>query len=110
MHPHGSLCPIYTSCPNPPQRGVEPHHHPRPPGILLAAVDDDVLRPDAALQHAHLGMVATTTEQAGRLDAEVGDALLVVVHDAEAVLLQGPLVLLFDFLQAERRGEGGTGH
>lgn len=66
----------------------------------LAAVDDDVLRPDAALEHAHLWMVSSTTEQTRGLDAEVGDALAVVVHDAEAVLLQGALVLLFDFLSA----------
>lgn len=67
----------------------------------LAAVDDDVLGPDAALQHAHLGVVSTATEQTRRLNAVVGDALAVVVHDAEAVLLQGALVLLFDFLLAE---------
>lgn len=72
--------------------------------VLLAAIDDDVLWPYAALQHAHLGVVAAATEQAWRLDAEVGNALLVVVHDAEAILLQGPLVLLFDFLQARRKG------
>lgn len=28
----------------------------------LAAVDDDVLRPDASLEHAHLGVVSTATE------------------------------------------------
>lgn len=67
----------------------------------LAAVDDDVLRPDAALQHAHLGVVSAATEQTRGLDAEVGDALAVVVHDAEAVLLQRALVVLFDFLSAE---------
>jgi len=64
----------------------------------LAAVDDDVLRPAATLQHAHLGVVPAAAEEAGGLDAEVGHALLVVVHEAEAVLLQHPLVLLFDFL------------
>lgn len=70
-------------------------------GDSLAAVDDDVLRPDAPLQHAHLGVVSAATEQTRRLDAEVGDALAMVVHDAEAVLLQGALILLFDFLSAE---------
>lgn len=65
----------------------------------LAAVDNDVFGPTAALQHAHLGVVSAAAEEAGGLDAEVGDALLVVVHEAEAVLLQDPLVLLFDFLQ-----------
>ena len=66
--------------------------------VLLAAVDDDILGADTALKHAHLGVVPATAEQARRLDAEVGDALAVVVHDAEAVLLQDALVLLFDFL------------
>ena len=64
----------------------------------LAAVDDDVLRPAPALQHAHLGMVPAAPEEAGGLDTEVSDAFLVVVHETEAVLLQEPLVLLFDFL------------
>lgn len=59
------------------------------------------MRPDAPLEHAHLGVVATTTEQTRGLNAKVGDALAVVVHDAEAVLLQQALVLLFDFLSAE---------
>lgn len=44
-------------------------------------------------------MVSSTTEQARRLDAEVGDALFVVVHDAEAVLQQESLVFFFDFLK-----------
>ena len=71
-------------------------------GHSLAAVDDDVLRTAAALQHAHLGVVPAAPEEAGGLDAEVSDALLVVVHEAEAVLLQDPLVLLFDFLPHRR--------
>lgn len=65
----------------------------------LAAVDDDVSRPDAPFEHAHLRMVSTTAEQARRLNAEVSDTLPVVVHDAEAVLLQEPLILLLYFLQ-----------
>lgn len=65
----------------------------------LAAVDDDVFGPDASLQHAHLRMIAASPEEPRRLDAEVPDPLLVVVHDAEPVLLEGSLVLLFDFLQ-----------
>lgn len=43
-------------------------------------------------------MVASSPEEARRLDAEVSDPLLVVVHDAEAVLLEEFLILLFDFL------------
>jgi len=43
-------------------------------------------------------VVPAAAEEAGGLDAEVADPLLVVVHDAEAVLLQDPLILLFDFL------------
>lgn len=64
----------------------------------LAAVDDDVLRPDAAFEHAHLGVVSTATEQAWRLNAEIGDTFPVVVHDAEAVLLQDALIFLLNFL------------
>lgn len=47
-------------------------------------------------------MVSTATEQPRGLNAEVGDAFPVVVHDAEAILLQQALVLRFDFLD---RGE-----
>lgn len=65
----------------------------------LAAVDNDIFRSDASLQHAHLWMVASSSEEPRGLDAEVSDPLLVVVHDAEAILLEGSLVLLLDFLQ-----------
>lgn len=65
----------------------------------LATVNDDILRSDSSFQHAHLWMVTPTSEEAGRLDAEVPDPLLVIVHDAETVLLQDSLILLFDFLQ-----------
>ena len=74
----------------------------------LAAVDDDVLRPAATLQHAHLGVVAAATEEAGGLNAKVSDALLVVVHEAEAVLLQDALVLLFDFLPGEKNNNNNN--
>lgn len=77
-------------------------------GHPLAAVDDDVFGPDAALQHSHLGVIPSPSEQSGRLDAEVADPLLVVVHDAEAVLLQEPLVLFFEFLQKGTRGNKNT--
>lgn len=50
-------------------------------------------------------MVASASEQSRRLDAEVSDSLLVVVHDAEAVLLDEPLVLLLDFLHGEHNGK-----
>lgn len=69
----------------------------------LAAVDDDVLRPDAAFEHAHLRVVSTATEQAWGLNAEIGDTFPVVVHDAEAVLLQDALILLLNFLQMAGR-------
>lgn len=73
-----------------------------PPHYSLAAVDDDVLGPDAAFQHAHLGMVTSASEESGGLDAEVADALAVVVHQTEAVLLQDALILLFDFLKTNQ--------
>lgn len=72
----------------------------KPPS--LAAVDDDVLGSDATLQHAHLGVVAPATEQPRGLDAEVSDAFLVVVHDAETILLQEALVPFFNFLEGRR--------
>lgn len=79
--------------------GVNASGQPKATCHTLAAVDDDVLRPDAAFQHSHFGMVSSAAEQAGRLDAEVCDALFVVVHDAEAILLQKPLVFFFYFLR-----------
>lgn len=65
----------------------------------LATVNDDIFRSDSSFQHAHLWMVTPTSEEAGWLDAEVPDPLLVIVHYAETILLQDSLVLLFDFLQ-----------
>lgn len=65
----------------------------------LATVNNDVFRSDASLQHAHLWMIAPSSEEPRGLDAEVPDPLLVVVHDAKAVLLEDSLVLLLDFLQ-----------
>lgn len=47
-------------------------------------------------------MVTSAAEQARRLDAEVGDALFVIVHDAKAVLLKNALIFLFNFLGRER--------
>lgn len=44
-------------------------------------------------------MVATTAEESRGLDAEVADALTVVIHHAEAILLQDSLILFFDFLK-----------
>lgn len=69
----------------------------------LAAVDDDVLGPDAAFQLAHLGVVPSPTEQTRGLNTEVPNSLLVVVHHAVAIFLQSTLILLLDFLQAKKR-------
>lgn len=44
-------------------------------------------------------MIASSSEEAWGFDAEVSDPLLVVVHDAETVLLEDSLILFFDFLQ-----------
>lgn len=44
-------------------------------------------------------MVPPSSEKARRLDAEISDPLLVVVHDAETILLKEPFIFLFDFLQ-----------
>lgn len=45
-------------------------------------------------------MVSTAAEQPWGLNAEVSNTLPVVVHDAEAVLLQEALILLLYFLQS----------
>lgn len=66
----------------------------------LAAVNNDVFRSNAAFQHAHLWMVTSSSEEAWRLDAEISNPLLVVVHDAETIFLEDPLILLFDFLKS----------
>lgn len=70
---------------------------------LLAAVNDNVLRSDTTLQHAHFGMVTSATEQARRLNTKVGNALFVIVHDTEAILLQNALILLFNFLKVKKK-------
>lgn len=54
----------------------------------LAAVYDDVFGHDAPLQHPHLGMVPTTSEQTWGLNLKVGNPLLVVVHHTVTILLQ----------------------
>lgn len=46
-------------------------------------------------------MVSSAAEQARWLNAEVGDSLTMIVHYTEAILLQDPLVFLFDFLEGE---------
>ncbi len=61
------------------------------------------MRPDATFEHAHLRMVSTAAKQARRLNAEVSNTFPVIVHDAEAVLLQDALVLLLYFLQKGRK-------
>lgn len=50
-------------------------------------------------------MVASSSKKAWWLDAEVSNPLLVVVHDAEAILLEDPLILLFVFLQRVLKDE-----
>lgn len=70
----------------------------------LATVNDDVFRSDASLQHSHLWMIASSSEESRRLDSEVPDSLLVVVHDAEPILLEDSLIVLFNFLQKWIRG------
>jgi hypothetical protein len=51
------------------------HTHTHTHTHIGAAVDGDVLRPHALLEQPHLRVLAATTEQAGRLDAEVADLL-----------------------------------
>lgn len=62
------------------------------------------MRPAATFEHAHLGMVTTATEQAWGFNAEISNSLPVVIHDAEAILLQESLIVLLYFLQ-KGRGE-----
>ena len=61
---------------------------------VLGAVDDDLLWHDPLLEHALLGVLPAAAEEAGRLDAEVADLLLVPVDEAEPVLGLDLLVLL----------------
>ncbi|KAI7360094.1 topoisomerase I [Hortaea werneckii] len=63
---------------------------------LLANVDRDLLRPDALLPFACLGVLTTTTEQTGRLNAKVADLLLAAIP--HAVHVRG-LSLIFFGLQ-----------
>jgi hypothetical protein len=63
---------------------------------LLAAIDNDILWKGPGFQHALFGMVASPSEQTGRLDLEVSDLLLVAVHKAEPVLLLN--LISFQFL------------
>ena len=49
---------------------------------LLTNIDGDLLGHDALLHASSLGMLATTTEQARRFDAEVADLLLTTVPHA----------------------------
>lgn len=51
----------------------------------LAAINDDVFWHDPSLQHAHFGMVATPSEETWGFNLEVGDPLLVVIHDTKAI-------------------------
>lgn len=71
----------------------------------LATVNNDVFRSDAAFQHAHLRMVTSSSEETRWLNAEVPNSFLVVVHDAETVLLDKSLILLFHFLNSVKKCE-----
>mmetsp|Transcript_31077 Transcript_31077/g.90933 ORF Transcript_31077/g.90933 Transcript_31077/m.90933 type:complete len:814 (-) Transcript_31077:24-2465(-) len=55
-------------------------------GGTLRHVESDLLRIDAALDLAHLGMLATTTEGAGGLHVEVSHLLQVTIDEAVAKL------------------------
>lgn len=65
---------------------------------VLRTVDEHVLRQHSLLQLAHFRMFAAASEQAGRLDLEVTDLLLMAINAAEAILLLYFLVLLLDLL------------
>jgi hypothetical protein len=64
----------------------------------LAAVDAHVLWHNTPLQHALLGVVATTAEQTGRLNLEVADLLLVAVDDAETKFFHNGIIGFLDLL------------
>lgn len=55
---------------------------------LLAAVNDDIFWHDTSLQHAHLGMVPTTSEETWRFNLKVRNPLFVVVHHTVTIFLQ----------------------
>lgn len=61
---------------------------------VLAAIDGHIAGLDASLDHAHFGMFAAAAEEAGRLQPEVTDLLLVAIDHTEAVLLDQRLVLV----------------
>lgn len=63
---------------------------------LLAAVYYYLLWLDPFLQHAHLWMIPSASEQARRLNLEVTNLFLMSINNAEAVLLHNFLIL---FLQ-----------
>merc|ERR1719186_918458 len=62
---------------------------------VLTAVNDDILGHDSPLDHSLLRVLASTSEQGGRLSSEISDPFFVSVHCAESILLNNGLVLLF---------------
>lgn len=70
--------------------------------LLPAAVDDNVLGLDPLLQHALFRMFSSASEQPGRLNLKVANALPVVVQHTVAILLQDLLIGLFNNLRCRK--------
>lgn len=65
----------------------------------LATVDDHIFWHNPLLQHAHFGVITTSTEQPWRLSFEVAYLLPVPIKDAVSILLLDLICLLLQFLK-----------
>ena len=79
--------------------GKTQYHTNKQAHLLLAAVDDDILRHCSFLQHALLGVISAPPEQTRGFYAEVANLLCVSVNLTEAILLDQLLIVLLLFLR-----------
>ena len=70
--------------------------------LALAAVDRDVPGEDARFEHTHLGVLASTTEEARRLDAEVANLLSSAVDERVLAVCLGSILLRLGRWRVER--------
>lgn len=72
----------------------QPHSYTvRELGVLLAAIDNDILGYDSLFQHALFGVVTSPSEQTRGFNFKVTNLLLMTIHCAETILFLDFIIL-----------------
>lgn len=86
-------CPVSPNPKGSPRSSALPRTNPP------AAVDDDIFWHDPLLQHPHLGVLPTATEEPWRFSFEVANLLPVPVQDAVSIFLLDLIRFLLQLLK-----------